>query len=194
MPPALYEAVVPMTSVLNPSPWYSALVSYKGFQRRNGAILASLTYHFLDTHAASIERLLGGLPSMITIVPSKRVPFKDQPLGIAIGWAEPIRRQLRQTLIYDTSKPVHRKDYSPSAFQPAKVRLTGERIVLIEDTWVTGATAMSAAGALLEHGAKSVGVFPVARVLNDHYWPEDHPYRAAMRQRFDESDPFIWPR
>lgn len=73
--------------------------------------------------------------------------------------------------------------------------MAGERIVIIEDTWVTGATALSAAGALHEFGAENVLIIPMARLINSSYWSEDHPYREGMMDgTFDPVAPSSWPR
>lgn len=194
LPSTLYNVVVPMTSVLNPSPWYSALVGYKSLRQTVGGVLASVSYHFLTTYEEQITELLGGIATGITLVPSKRgVPYEAQPLRSALGLVDPIRLQLRQTLVHRTGEPISRRDYSPEVFLPA-TDVSGHRLILIEDTWVTGATAMSAAGALLRNGAESVAVFPIARVQNDKHLEPTHPYRTAMSKRYEIDDKSRWPR
>ena len=66
-----------------------------------------------------------------------------------------------------------------------------KRIVLIEDTWITGATAVSAAGALLDAGADSVVIAPIARDFRVLYHAEDHPYLAHIARGYDVR---FWPR
>lgn len=62
---------VPMTSVLNPSPWYRTLVTYKNFERRGTSVLASPAYHFTANHAGKIAAMLGGALTFITIVQAR---------------------------------------------------------------------------------------------------------------------------
>ena len=184
-----------MTSALNPSQWYSALRGYKEFQPNHGSAIASIAFHFFDTHASRIEAMLGGPPTVFTIVPSKQgKSYSQQPLRAALSRVETLKNRLRHTLLHRGSQTYARRQYCPEIFAPGPIEVRGERIVLIEDTWVTGATAVSAAGALLENGATAVGIFPVARVLNAEYWPGDHPYRLAMQREFDPYDPTRWPR
>ena len=95
--------------------------------------------------------------------------------------AEPLGLQLRQ-LLHHSGELVERFTYTPAAFEPDD-RVRGERVLLIEDTWVTGATVISAAGALLEHGAESVAVPPIARHLNKAFWRR-HDYVDAMRREY----------
>jgi predicted amidophosphoribosyltransferase len=195
VPDELKDAVVPMTSALNPSPWYNALVTYKGFQRLKGQVLAAVAHHFLQTHSQSIRKSLGGAPDIITIVPSKRgISYQDQPLRAALSLAEPIRDKLRSTLTHRPGSEVQRRTYNANAFAATTTSVKKKRVALIEDTWVTGATAVSAAGALLKLGAASVGVYPIARVLNDSFWPDDHPYRKAMEKSYKAYNPSSWPR
>jgi hypothetical protein len=184
-----------MTSVLNPGPWYSTLVTYKNFERRGGVVLASVAYHFLTTHERSIAVMLGGEPTMLTIVPSKRgTPYDQQPLRGVLSLLEPLQTKLRQTLVHQPGQAHARRKYSPEVFGAGPASVEGARVVLIEDTWVTGATAVSAAGALLRLGAASVAIFPIARVVAASFWPEEHPYRAAMRSGYTAHDPASWPR
>jgi adenine/guanine phosphoribosyltransferase-like PRPP-binding protein len=194
-PDELKVATVPMSSALNPSPWYNALVTYKGFQPVRGQVLASVAHHFLDTHAVAISAALGGPPTIVTIVPSKRgIAYEQQPLRAALSLAAPVRAKLQPTLTHVVGSQIQRRSYNPNAFARTSVDVEGERVALIEDTWVTGATAISAAGALLSFGAAAVGIYPIARVLNDNFWAPDHPYRTAMAIPYRPYDPEVWPR
>lgn len=194
-PVRLKGRIVPMTSALNPSRWYSALASYKGFQPGLGVVLASVAHHFLHSRATQIRNLLGSDPDLITIVPSKRgITYAAQSLRAALSLIEPIARRLRQTLSHVEGQTVPRRGYNPAAFAPSGTGVTGMRILLVEDAWVSGATALSAAGALLDAGATDVLIMPIARVIDQGFWPDDHPYRIAMRKPWDPDDASAWPR
>lgn len=194
-PTSLRDRIVPMTSALNPSRWYTALASYKGgFQPDLGLVLASVAHHFLLSRAAHIRTALGGEVDIITPVPSKRgVPFERQPLRLALGRIEPIESRLQHTLNYDQTVTVARRSYAPNAFRAGPAPVAGARVLLIEDSWVSGATAVSAAGALLNSGAATVLLCPIARIIPIGFWPADHPYRTAMRVPWDP-DSSDWPR
>lgn len=86
--------------------------------------------------------------------------------------------------------PVPRQKYLPEAFRVV-ADVSDGRILLIEDTWTTGSTAISTAGALLAAGAESVVVLSLARKVNSDYWSDQHPYLAAMKRPWD---PKFWPR
>lgn len=187
-PLALRNQVLPMTSALNPSRWYSALVQYKGgFHPELGLVLASVAHHFLQSRASMVRAALGGEIDVITPVPSKRtgVTFDNQPLRLALGRVESIEAKLRHTLVHDTTVALARRTYAPRAFTSGPNPVDGKRVLLIEDSWASGATAVSAAGALLDAGATSVLIAPIARIIPSGYWPDDHPYRAAMTNRWD---------
>jgi predicted amidophosphoribosyltransferase len=181
----LQRRVVPMTSVVKPSPWYSSAPQYM-------PVLASVAHAYLDAHQADIARMIGGAPDLITIVPSKRgYVYERQPLKHTLSMSSRLRERLAQTMTHDPKIVVGRQEYNPKAFKVMAQVVKGKRIILVEDTWVTGSTAVSAAGALLEAGASEVAIMPIARVLNDGFWPPDHPYREAMKAPYDHS---AWPR
>jgi hypothetical protein len=195
VPDALRTMVVPMTSVINPSQWYIWLSTYKTYYPERGDVLAALAYEYLQTHAVSIRKWLGSDPTLHTIVPSKRgYTFDTQPLRRALARVPEMRAQLRETLRHDASQRVGRREYNPTAFTRGPASVKGERVLLLEDTWVTGATALSAAGALLDLGAEAVGILPVARMMENAHWPSDHAYIEAMKKPYRAYDPFEWPR
>ena len=194
-PVELKDAIVPMTTALSPSRWYSALASYKTFQPEHKRVVASVAYHFLQTHEDKIAAMLGGAVTMITIVPSKRgVDYAQQPLRSALSAVKPINDKLARTLRFIPGSKLGRKQYEPSVFSAAGANVKGERILLIEDTWVTGATSLSAGSRLLELGAESVAIVPIARCVNDSYLPNDHDYRLAIQQPIGKALATPWPR
>ncbi len=193
-PDELEQRVVPMTSVLSPSAWYTWLLTYKQGHPEYGGALAALAYVYLDKNAEPLAALLGGPPSVFSIVPSKKpgVTFAQQPFRQALALAPPLAGQLKQTLTHIAGQTIGRREYKPAAFAPGPVSVQGKRVVLLDDTWVTGATAVSAAGALLREGAASVVILPLARMVDSEFWPKEHPYRQAMNAA--PYDPGMWPR
>ncbi|MGH7498685.1 MAG: phosphoribosyltransferase [Gemmatimonadales bacterium] len=189
---ALWGRVVPMTSALNPSPWYTMLSTYKRGHVEHGPVLVSLAYEYLSVNAQAIAGLLGGPATMSTIVPSKRgFTFEQQPFRKTLALVDTIRNSLRHTLNFRDGATVDRWSYAPDAFAPGPDPVQGARVLLLEDSWVTGATAMSAAGALVGFGAVSVAVIPLARVVDQGFWEKDHPYRTAMVEPYRLN---AWPR
>lgn len=192
--PALLQGrVVPLTSALEESPWHAQLVSYRT-SRSPWPLLGGLVVRFATVHAGRIRELLGGSPTATTVVPSKRgPPVPDQPLYRMLSAAarrESASMPQPQVLLERAASPC-RHGYSPSAFRvPSGQCVAGSRIVLVEDSWVSGATCLSAAGALLEAGATQVVTLPIARIIRRSVWGDEHPYLEVMREPYNVSR---WP-
>lgn len=186
------RAVVPITTALNPGPWYTRLATYKAGRPDYQSILASLVYCFMAQHRLRIGEMLGGAWDRITIVPSKRgISYEQQPLRAALSLVEPTASKLAETLRFRHDQPIPRQQYRPQSFVRGPASCEGQRLVLIEDLWVSGATSLSAAGALLRDGASAVVILPIARLIDRDYWGLDHPYIQAMAADYDLS---AWPR
>ena len=190
-PASLIGQIMPMSTALNPSAWYSYFIGYKGPAREYSQYLAALFVLYLTEHESRIERMLAGNWTMITIVPSTRGPtYDDQPLKKALWLGLRTRRYLHQTLSHVAGQDIARGLYAPRAFESAGEDASGQRVLLIEDLWVSGAKCVSAAGRLLEKGAENVVILPIARAFRDN--PDFTPpeYLAASRAPFDVS---FWP-
>jgi hypothetical protein len=154
-----------MTTSVNPGPWYTRLSTYKEFAFAKGDLLTAVASLFLKSNDANIAGILGGPPTLTTIVPSTSgITYSLQPLRRTLARSPEIDKRLTECLAYIKGQQTQRRIYTPDVFR-ASVDVVGQRVVLIEDTWVTGATAISAAGALLEAGALSVAVLPIARIV-----------------------------
>lgn len=193
VPEELLTRVVPMTTAVSPSPWYTRLATYKTFRSDYQPTLAALAYTFLRSNSAAIQELLGYPPDCITLVPSKRgLPYEDQPLRRALSLVSSIKERLVHGLSYRPASSYERQKYDPSWFQGGGATVKGQRVLLIEDTWASGATCLSAAGALLELGARSVVVLPIARCITESFWRAHAPaYLDAVGSGYD---PTAWPR
>jgi hypothetical protein len=185
-PSVLAERIVPLTSALSPSPWYTRLQNYKTGHGEYAWTLVALLDRYLTAHEGNIAEMLGGTPDAVTIVPSKRpgVSFDSQMLSRVVrAVPDPRGWPLEQLLAFNDGASIPRQTYRPGAFSLV-ADVAGKRVVLIEDSWVSGATPLSAAGALHDGGA-SVLVLPIARVVdNPKYWG-DHPYIAQMADGYD---------
>ena len=196
-PEEVLQATVPATIAERPGPWYNRLATYKAGQPRYGLHVVSVFWTFLRSRRDEIERQLGGPVSVITPVPSKRGrSYSEQPLRSALSSAKEIDDLLAPMVTYQRVSDVEnlRASYYPQCFQLMGEPPSGQRILLVEDTWVSGATTVSAAGSLLEQGADSVLAVPIARVLDTIYW-ESSPYVAWINKRVPVSyDSTPWPR
>lgn len=184
----LAGTVVPMTTAPNPGPWYTRLATYKTFHPEHRALLVSLTFTYLAEHRENIEDVLGGEFDYLTFVPSTRAGIlpETQPLRRTLGMVSALDEHVRVLVRHVPGQVVGRRAYDPDAFACGP-DVEGRRIVLIEDTWVTGARAVSAAGALHAAGAESVIIMPMARMVEpgSSYWPADLPYFARVQEPYD---------
>lgn len=192
-PAELRGRIVPMTSATNPGPWYTRLAGYKGARPDYGTPIAALIGTFYQTHTDRFEELLGGPVYAIATVPSKRgVAFKDHQLPNTVMRLVQYRALVQDLVRFKEGEELggQHNFYEPTRFEAVDAK--GKRILLIEDVWVSGATAVSAAGALLDGGASAVVVSPVARVVSAKgFHAEDHPYILGMDEPYDVER---WPK
>jgi predicted amidophosphoribosyltransferase len=169
------SAVVPITYSENLGQVHTALRNYKDGPspaiRRHAAIrLAAILWRFLAEHEPCVARAAGGAEfDLVTIVPSSD-PERDQDSAFRqlTGWIEPIRSRLQQLL--EPTGEVEGRDFDPNRFKPTK-KLSGESVLLLDDTWTTGGHARSASQALLEAGASGVAAVVVGRHVRPEYEP-----------------------
>lgn len=193
VPDELLTRVVPMTTAISPSPWYTRLATYKTFRADYQPTLAALAHTFLRSNGAAIQELLGGRADCITIVPSKRgISYEEQPFRRVLSLVSSIEEKLVHGLNYRPDANYERQRYDPAWFEKGRSKIAGRRVLLLEDTWASGATCLSAAGALLGYGARSVVALPIARIITETFWSEHTPeYLDAARAPYD---PTAWPR
>jgi hypothetical protein len=63
----------------------------------------------------------------------------------------------------------------------------GKHILLLDDTWVTGAHSQSAAAALRQAGAARVTILPICRLLRPD-WPANRRYLESPHHRMWNAD------
>jgi orotate phosphoribosyltransferase len=66
-------------------------------------------------------------------------------------------------------------------------KLEGEAVLVIDDTWTTGASAQSAAAALRRAGSGPVGAVVIGRHINPEWDDNDRRLSALQEQPFDWS-------
>jgi hypothetical protein len=132
------------------------------------ATIARFTYR----HWPCIATMLGGSPTVVTAVPSTRLPARsgDHPLVTAVRRSA-LLAGLHRTLLTRGPGQVGHQQASDDAFL-AHIGLRGHRVLLIEDTFTSGARSQSAASALRVAGASAVAVVSAGRVI-DPGWNEN---------------------
>jgi hypothetical protein len=200
VPEALLDAVVPASIATNPGRWYRRLLTYKDGNPAYRAQVAALAWSYLEQHEDRLAALAGGAIDLVTPVPSKKGrTFDQQPLRQALAAVRPIGGRLAHTLSFEPDPDVDlRRDYYPGCFDPGPTNVAGRRVLLVEDSWVTGATALSAGGALMAYGATGVVIMSLARVIDVEFWRgQTHPYLERVLPTSSTREPYdvtLWRR
>ncbi|MFE9690563.1 hypothetical protein [Micromonospora sp. NPDC005806] len=170
------ENVVPISLYQVQSQLWHVLRYYKDgntAQRGQfGTIVAATIARFTAAHWACISSLTGGEPTRVTTVPSTRpVPRPGgHPLVQAVSRV-PHLIDLYQPVLVRGPGAVGHVRASDDAFVVTD-DVEGHRVLLVEDTFTSGARTQSAASALQLAGAAGVVAVTVGRVI-DPGWNEN---------------------
>jgi hypothetical protein len=173
--------VVPARLCPLPSPLYTVLLGYKESpvaeaRLRFCTIVRALLRAFLLGEGGRLEDAVGGPIDVVALVPSTHRPA-PAPLALVVGLADEVASALpaacwAPALLRRADQPGARAPvahmrpnvvaFTVTPADPAALR--GARVLLLDDTYVTGARAQSAAAALHRAGARTV-IGPLGRVL-----------------------------
>jgi len=185
----------PLTTVLPawlcplPGPLYGVLMGYKeapvdDARRRFARRVCQLFDAFLTDHRACIEEALGGRADLVLPVPSSS-RADGSPLAHVEGLREGVASALgpgaswMPAALQRVGGEIGHMRPNPAAFMvpPCFHRaVPGSRAVLLDDTYVSGSRAQSAAVALRRAGARAVVIAPLGRVVR----PERYSVHAAL--------------
>jgi hypothetical protein len=152
------------------------------------AAVARLCAEFVGAHERCVAAA-AAVPEfqLVTTVPSAD-PLRDlhHPLRrIAGELVTPTSGRYERLLVRSQTLAI------PRVFDPGRYDATrpldGEAVLLIDDMWTSGASAESAAAALLDAGASAVAAIVVARHLNRGWRENDLWLRGLARAGFDPS-------
>lgn len=187
------DALAPISYSVGREQLHHALASYKRLHgdvaRRLGAILAAILWRFLAEHERCVA-LTAGAPEpfdIVTTVPSgDRIRDEEHPLHWIVGELVGPTRDRYERLLERSAADVAPRTFSPDKFEVAK-QLNGQAVLLIDDTWTTGASAQSAAAALKAAGAGPTAAVVIGRHLNREWHQNDRRLRGIAQ-------PFNWRR
>lgn len=186
------DALAPISYSVGHEQLHHALASYKRLDgevaRRLGAILAAILWRFLTEHERCLAKAAGTRHfDIVTTVPSgDRVRDEHHPLRHIVSHLVGPTRNRHQRLLRRTNDEVPPRAFSEQKFEPT-TSLNGQAVLLIDDTWTTGASAQSAAAALKTAGAGPVGAVVIGRHLNRE-WHENDRRLRGIGQPFDWSE------
>jgi predicted amidophosphoribosyltransferase len=184
--PRCLAAVVPISYSVAGEQLHHALAGYKRLPdpagRQLALSLAAVLWRYLRAHeqclasAAGVSRF-----STVTSVPPTRSP--DRLKEMLETQVAPVRGRYRSLLVAN-APDVDAHHFSARRYR-ATQELEGQSVLLIDDTWTTGANAQSAAATLTQAGAGSVAALVIGRFINRRWHRNDMRLRSLSR-------PFCW--
>ncbi len=184
------DAVVPISYSVAGEQLHHVLTGYKRdcepVAARFAVELAAVLWRFLAAHERCIARAVntGSFP-VVTTVPSSD-PERDatHPLPRIVGELVSPTRGRHRRLLRRTAVPAQPHSFCAERYE-ATTRLDGEPVLLIDDTWTTGANAQGSAAALARAGSGPVAAVVVGRHLNRRWGTNDERLRGLPT-------PFDW--
>ena len=185
-------AVAPISYSVAHEQLHHALAQYKRSQtpaaRRLTVGLAAVLWRHLAQHercvadAADVERF-----ELVTTVPSgDRQRDEHHPLRRIVAELVGPTRARYERLLVRSATEIQPRAFSDQKFEPTR-QLHGQAVLLVDDTWTTGASAQSAAAALKLAGAETVAAVVIGRHLNREWHENDRRLRGLAQ-------PFDWNR
>lgn len=183
------DAFCPVSYSVGREQLHHALRRYKRPGGRRITIeLAAVLWRHLARHEQCLAAAVAddGFELVTTVPSSDAARDEHHPLHVIAGeLVAPIRARHRR-LLRRSAKSVDHRMFDAEKYEVTE-RLDGRSVLLIDDTWTTGANAQSAAAALKAAGAGSVGAIVIGRFLNRGWHENDRRLRGI-------SQPFDWER
>jgi predicted amidophosphoribosyltransferase len=137
------------------------------FVRHAVSDLAAMLERFLSAHELCVGR--GERFDVVTTVPSSD-PWRDQyhQLRRIVAELVPAVSARHQRLLVPSGIAAEPRSFDSRRYQAVE-SLSGQRVLLIDDMWTTGASAQSAAAVLLDARASYIAGVVIGRHLNREY-------------------------
>jgi predicted amidophosphoribosyltransferase len=180
------RSIVPISLVhTSESQLYASLRDYKSsglapsVKAEHALLLAATLQRFLRVHRPHIAAAAGGIDwDTIQVVPSSRPGREQHPLEDVIR--RTVHRDELAQLLMRTEEPIAHNAPNPAAFAPLG-DIEGRRVLIVDDTFTTGARVQSVAAALTSAGATAVAAVPIGRVIDTkdreekaEFWRRQH--------------------
>ena len=186
------DAVLPVSYSVHGGQFHLALAGYKrddaAGARQLKMQLAAVLWRFVRGHERCLARKVGVERfEVVTTVPSGSPERDDEhPLRRIVGHIVGDTRDRYERLLVRSEVAVEARTVHPAKYDPTR-QLDGEAVLLVDDTWTTGASVESAAGALKVAGGGPVGVIVLGRHVRQTDGDNATRLRAMRR-------PFSWDR
>lgn len=187
------DAVCPISYSIAREQLHHALRGYKRLDgeaaRRLTVELAAVLWRHLASHESCLARAARAAKAfdLVTTVPSADARRDEHhPLRRIVGEIVGPTRERHERLLKRSAKTVAPRAFDGEKYEATR-RLSGGSVLLVDDTWTTGANAQSAAAALKSAGAGPVAALVIGRHLNREWHENDRRLRGITR-------PFDWQR
>ena len=177
--------VVPISLYEIPSQLYRELAGYKrsnepAIRAQSSLRVISILCHFLWLHRTCIAESTGGDWSIITGVPSSTDRGTgEHPLIRALQLVPSAYAEYEDLLKRGPASIGHNRASDDGYV--ARRPLSGERVLVIDDTFTSGARSQSAASALAQAEAEVVAIVVVGRVINPGFSPTTKAFWEERR-------------
>ena len=183
------DAVVPISYSVAREQLHHALAHYKRMTgpvaQRLAVELAAVLWRFLEHHESCLARRtrVSSFPLVTTVPSGERARDADHRLRWMVGEMAGATRDRYERLLKRSDRPVDAHAFHAEKFIAIR-RLDGAPVLLIDDTWTTGASAQSAAAALKKANSGPVAVVVIGRHLNRE-WHQNHRRLRGIGRPFD---------
>ena len=190
--PQALDVLAPISYSVATGQLHHVLAAYKrheGQVRRGlSTQLAAVLWRFLVGHEGCLGRAAGVASfDLVATVPSgDGERDATHPLRWIVSDAVGPTRDRHRRLLGRSAVAVVPHEFDPRRFEVAE-RLAESAVLIVDDTWTTGANVQSAATALKEAGARTVAAVVIGRHLNRKWGHNEHRLRALTR-------PFDWTK
>lgn len=136
---------------------------WRWLERHEGCVVSGIKSSLRSDYSFST-----GVFDIVSTVPSTRGRQGTHPLENIVKDKIPLLRSRYESLLVPGSTPPGSRLINPDTFRIAgdSNRVSGKSILLIDDTWTTGAKAQSAANTLKAIGASAVAVLVLGRWMS----------------------------
>jgi predicted amidophosphoribosyltransferase len=168
---------------------HHALRAYKRLPdrvaRRFQLELAAVLWRYLDNHENCLAKAAGtDRFEVVTAVPSgSRDREEHHPLPRMLAALITPTRDRYEPLLTRATTIVSPRAFSPTKFSAVR-DVRGQAVLLVDDTWTTGASARSAAASLKGAGAGTVAALVIGRHVRRD-WADNDRHLSRLTRPFD---------
>ncbi|WP_327089213.1 hypothetical protein OIE66_00915 [Nonomuraea sp. NBC_01738] len=160
-------------------------------------LMAATVARFYEAHETCLTGLARGPFTLVTSVPSTRLGRPIRAFHILpqiIGMVSALKDRHKPLLVANdkyarvlAKRDSHRDSFQVMGAQNGEQVLRGERVLLLDDLFVSGAHVQSAASALFEQGAEEVVALVILRLIVPSPWHDNRVdiWQEASAQPFN---------